>query len=429
MKASAIIAEYNPLHNGHQYQINKVKKASGDQPLIIIMSGNFVQRGEPAILDKWTRAEMAIHAGADLVIELPFYFASGSASYFAEGAVSLLEKIGLVENLYFGAEHSEINDFRKIVSILSDEPSEWQELLHKYLDQGYSFPEARSLSLVEYIKSYDNDTSSDLLSSLMSKPNNILCIEYLLALEKIKSKIKPFIIQRTERNYQDNSKIKISSATYLRQLINDGENNLSSIEQFMPQNAAYQLIKAYHRSFRLITKDDFSQLLLFKLRNYNLIELEKIADMKEGLHNRLRKNAAKTGSWSQLLYECKTSRYTATRIQRIFLYVLLDITTQEQKQIITQGPAYIRILGFSDTGRSLINDIEEVTQLPILNKLSPTIIKKVFNEPDAISQILTDIKATDLYTCVYSDPEKRKAGQDFVRQPFYLSNDLNPDSF
>jgi predicted nucleotidyltransferase len=219
MKTIGIVAEYNPFHNGHLYQLQASRGQTGADCAVVVMSGNYTQRGEPAIVDKWARAEMALHSGADLVIELPVAYAMGSAEYFAYGAVKLLDSLNAVNMICFGSEAGSIEKLSAAAAILADEPESYKSYLKDYLSKGLSFPAARQKAISSYCK---NTYGKDDLSSLLKSPNNILGIEYLKALRRLKSNIVPMTIERVGNEYnQAELTGKMSSATSIRKTIRE----------------------------------------------------------------------------------------------------------------------------------------------------------------------------------------------------------------
>ena len=219
MKTIGIVAEYNPFHNGHLYQLQASRQQAGAECAVVVMSGNYTQRGEPAIVDKWARAEMALHSGADLVIELPVAYAMGSAEYFAYGAVKLLDSLGAIDMICFGSEAGSIDNLSAAARILADEPENYRSYLKEFLSEGISFPAARQKAISLYAKSI---YGKDHLSSLLKSPNNILGIEYLKALLRLKSNIIPMTIERIGSNYNSAELSgNMSSATSIRKILND----------------------------------------------------------------------------------------------------------------------------------------------------------------------------------------------------------------
>ena len=272
MKIVGLIAEYNPFHNGHQYHIEKAKEITGADAVIVVMSGNFVQRGAPAIMPKHLRAEMALSTGASLVIELPVCYATGTAEQFAYGAVSILNSLGSVDAICFGSECGDIHLLNDLTEILCKESNEYKESLQKYLRSGLSFPLARQKAIEEV---YPSQGFSDILE----QPNNILGIEYLKALYRLNSKIKPYTIQRISSQYHDVELQKeFSSATALRQTISNGD--FTNLVGQVPSDCM-TLLEAHYKTRYPIFTNDFSLLLKYRLLNESKLSLTHYADVSE----------------------------------------------------------------------------------------------------------------------------------------------------
>ena len=256
-----IIAEYNPFHNGHLYQLNSSKSITNSDYSIAIISGNFTQRGDVAIVDKWTRAQMALENGIDLVIELPTVYAISSAENFASGAVKILDSLGIVNFLSFGSECNDISILSQVTDVLVDEPPEYKTLLSHELDKGVSFPKARERALMMYL----NDVRR--FASVLSSPNNILGIEYLKALKRQKSPMQPITIQRKDSKYNDDTiptDSQFASATALRKLCATHHSDI--LQRFMPE-ASYNLLSSAMENGNIVKSlSDFDKLIIYTLR-------------------------------------------------------------------------------------------------------------------------------------------------------------------
>ena len=277
MKIVGLIAEYNPFHNGHQYHIEKARKITGADAVIVVMSGDFVQRGTPAIMPKHLRTEAALKGGASVVIELPVCYATGSAEYFAYGAVSILEKLGCVDAICFGSECGSIEVLQDLAKIIHNEPKQYKESLNLYLRQGDSFPLARQKAMKDFLK-------SNVANSILGEPNNILGIEYLKALYRLDSNIKPYTIQRVGSHYHDDYlQNTFSSASAIRKAMKLDKLDL---KKQIPESCALLLEEAYGHRYPIYT-NDFSLLLKYKLLNENKESLIEYADVSEELANRI----------------------------------------------------------------------------------------------------------------------------------------------
>lgn len=394
MKVVGLITEYNPFHNGHQYHIEMAKQITGAEIVIVVMSGNFVQRGTPAIMSKYLRAESALRAGASLVIELPTYYASGSAEYFALGAVSLLEKLGCVDFLCFGSECGEITVLTQLAQIFLHEPEEYRNALRSYLKLGCSFPLARQ-------KACENYTKNTEISNMLSHPNNVLGIEYLKALNKLHSSIQPFTVRRVESRYHDTELCRnFSSASSIRRILSDRPEDLHTLlASQLPEFCLQQLDKEYGIHYPVNT-DDFSLLLKYKLLKETKASLTEYADMSQELACRIYNCRNRFLSFGQFCELLKTKELTYARISRVLLHMILDIKKQPVSLACTSGfHSYVRILGFRKDAAVILHILKEHASIPLITKLS-----KEYSLPDWGKQMLaTDISAADLYESVITD--------------------------
>jgi len=393
MKTVGLITEYNPFHNGHLYHLNESKKITECDYSIAIMSGNFVQRGEPAIVDKWTRAKMAVDSGVDLVIELPFIYASQSAELFAYGAVNTLDKLGIVNSLCFGSEIGNIDILKSISSVLVKEPDLYRSYLKNSLDNGNSFPKAREYALVEYFKTSNfNDWHS--IKNILTNPNNILAIEYLKAIQLLNSNIIPFTISRLTSNYHDkNLSGEISSATAIRkELFNN--TNIESLSYAIP-NSTYLYIKEYLESGKQFNSlNNFSQIITYLIRELGENKLKSIMDIEGGLERRFMRCSEKYFSIDNLIECISTKRYTNSRLKRILIHLLVGLDQETFKQLHKFGPQYIRVLATNEKGLYLLKEIKKKNTIEIVTKFADY---KKFKNPILNRMIELDRKATDIY--------------------------------
>lgn len=373
-----IIAEYNPFHNGHIMHIEQSKKITKSNHCIVAMSGNFVQRGEPAICNKQIRTKAALLNGADLVIEIPVIYATASADIFAYGSVNLLDKTGIVDFLCFGSEEGNINTMLNVSETLSSETNNFKEELKKELKKGISYPSARLKALSTIFK-------KDL--SFLSKPNNILAIEYLKTLKTLKSNIKPYTIKR---EYADFNSTEISgniaSATAIRNAIM--HNDFSAIKNCTPSNTYEILIesvKSYSPSI-----NDYSKILHYIIRTQSKQYLSSISDITEGIENRILKNA-EIPIITDLLNAVKTKRYTYTKLQRSILHIILDI---KKSDLNLYNFPYIRILGFRKESSNILNELVKKSKIPLITNIKNA--EKIIDE-NGMYILEKEIKSTDLY--------------------------------
>jgi predicted nucleotidyltransferase len=364
MKTVGIIVEYNPLHNGHAYHLQEAKWQTGADAAVAIMSGHFLQRGEPAIVNKWARTEMALRAGADLVLELPFVFAARNAELFAYGAVATLHATGVVDTLCFGSESGTIDWMVKLARCLTEEPESFKDKIRQSLDTGISYPKAYGIAVNEFAA-----THAGLSSSVnVSEPNNILGLQYCVALERLKSPIEPATIQRTKAGYHQShiTDSRIASATALRKLIFDED--LMAIKPYVPLGT-YEILQREAAEGRFpVSWDLFFPYLQSMIIACPPEELQLILEMGEGLENRIAKTMPHASDFHNLMELLKTKRYTWNRLQRVLLYTLFRLTRDKIAQA-GSDPAYIRVLGFTDKGRSLLRKMKEKSSLPVITRI------------------------------------------------------------
>ena len=388
MSTIGIIAEFNPFHNGHSHLIAECKKITGADNCIVIMSGDFVQRGTPALTDKFTRARMALSCGADLVLELPVYYSTGSAEYFAGGAVSILDKLGVVDYLCFGSELGDISLMDAVADILCTEPPIYKETLAKELKKGSSFAAAREKALTETIKTSKEDAYPGLkktgaglkaIKSAVSSPNNILAIEYLRALKKIRSKIKPVTIIREGSDYNSTELTSMPSALSIRNVIgsaplshgrlspSSGKKVMSQLKAYIPGDALRIL---FSEESRLSVSDDVSLLLKYKLLQQGAYGYEEYLDVTEDISNKILRNLESFTGFDDFCMKIKSKDITYSRISRCLLHILLDIRKDNMKQYVEDSyTGYVRILGQKASAKKLLSELQDNCSLPVLNRL------------------------------------------------------------
>lgn len=364
MKVNGIIAEYNPFHNGHLYQLNTAQKQTAADYTIIVMSGNFMQRGTPALLDKFARTQMALLCGADLVLELPAYYAVSSAEYFAMGAVTLLDKLGVVDTLCFGSECGDIGLLKKIAMPLATEPEEYIELLRRNLKEGFSFPTARTNALLQYDASLADDKDA------FSSPNNILGIEYCKALLRRGSSIKPVTVKRSGAEYHDTAlAASTSSATAIRQAITEGA-DFSCLKKHIPK-AAFTVLEDSLSKCNPVFANDYSSLLHYKLLQEQADGYERFLDVTPTLSDRIKNNLYEFKNFESFCDLLKRKDITHTRISRCLLHILLNIKTETMEHYLAMDyTPYARILGFRRNSAPLLSAIKANSSIPLITKLA-----------------------------------------------------------
>ncbi len=352
MSTAAIICEYNPFHNGHKFHIEETKRLTGADSVIAIMSGNFVQRGECAIYDKKLRAKAAISGGADLVLELPAIYSCASAEFFALDAVRILNALGIVDTLSFGAEADDISSIMSVAKLLAYESTAFSDSLKRNLQNGLSYPAAREAAVEEIL---GTETAK-----ILSSPNNILAAEYCKALVKEQSSISPFAVLRkgaAHDTYQTDG--AIASASYIRSIIY--EQGFNKAKAFMPDFAAELFDVAPIYSVKTMEKAIIAHLVKMPLD-----DIKDIADVAEGLENRIKAAAATSASLDELVDKIKTKRYTHSRIRRIILSAYLGISGDLRGSI----PPYIKILDHNEKGQKLIAAAKKTSTLPLVRNTS-----------------------------------------------------------
>ncbi len=399
-KILGIVAEYNPFHNGHLYHIQESKKQTGANVVVAVISGNFTQRGDTSIINKWEKAKMALKSGVDLVIELPTVYNLSSAENFAEGAIKILNSVG-VDFVSFGTEAENINDIEKISELLCQEPKEYQEKLKLELGKGISYPLARQNAIINFFEK-DNEVK---IKEIVNGSNNILAIEYIKALKKLKSKIIPIGIQRKHTSYNSKDIIgQYVSATGIRQLLK--EKRIDDISKVVP-SSTFEILKENIENGSIITDlNEFSKEIFYKLRTMDIKEIANIPEVSEGLENLIKESAQKTNNLEELIRLIKSKRYTQTKIQRILMYAILGITKSDIEMSKNINP-YIRVLGLNENGKKL---------LPKINANVITSVKKFENDntnKNYEKMLEIDKRATDVYTLGYKG--KSQANLDYTQ--------------
>ncbi|QDR80415.1 nucleotidyltransferase [Sporomusa termitida] len=415
--AVGLIVEYNPFHNGHLWHLTEAKRIAGAEFAIAIMSGNFLQRGEPAIVDKWSRAAMAVTAGVDLVIELPTVFAVRSAQYFATGGIQLLSRLGMVSHICFGAESADLAALTAAARALS--ASTTGSTIRQKMKTGRTYAASLALTLAE---------TTGIDPGVIHSPNNILAIEYLRAIFTCAPQLIPLVIERCAANYHDTVITStIASATAIRAAI--AQNSLllpdSSAWQSLPAATAAQINALIATGRAPVTFDAFSNIVLAKLRTMQLNELAALPDVTEGLHNKISDSARKASTLQELLSFIKSKRYPLTRLQRMMIHALLGTTKTTLAGFDQAGPLYARILAFNQNGRRLLRVIDRYSTVPVITKTARFLTSKQQqnNELTRLQDMLAyDIKATDIYVLGQPNCQWRAGGQDYQTSPHYLAN-------
>lgn len=391
-KVLGIIAEYNPFHNGHLHHLQNSLKLTNADYTIAIITGNFTQRGSTSLIDKWSKAEIALKNGIDLVIELPLLYSISSAENFAEGAIKILSSLNVVDYLSFGAETDDIVTLNVIADTLYREPKEYKNILSHELSKGLSYPKARENALLMYLQDIRR------FANVLSTPNNILGIEYLKALKKFKSPIMPVAIKRFDVGYNDTTYTEnIASATAIRNIVKN--NSLDILKKVVPENSFSTILENIKIGHVLPDLSTFEKQIIYNLRSMSIEEIANLPDVSEGLEYAIKNAANSCNSIVEFLSIIKSKRYTSTRLQRILLYSLLNITKKDM-QISRKTVPYIRVLGFNERGRYIISEVAR--QNPKLEIV--TSVKKYLdscNNRNLQLMLSKDIWSTNVYTIGY----------------------------
>lgn len=420
MNLLGLIVEYNPFHNGHKYHLEKSKEITNATHTVAIMSGSFLQRGEPALFDKYTRAEMAVKNGVDLVIELPTLYACQSAEIFSHGAVATLNSLNCVNSLCFGSEEGNIDILQTISEILVKEPSDFKTTLKNFLDEGIVFPVARSKALYEYIKNnHLLELGEDELQQVLNSSNNILGIEYIKSLIKLNSSIKPYTITRIASKYNSTDiESNICSATAIRNSLKDNT-DLKLIENVVPLHTFNEINHKINTNFNPVFDYMFYDLLSSTIIR-DVDNLTKYFEVNEGIENKIYSNVFTSKNLEELINSTKSKRYTMTKIKRTLNNILLGINRDDVIKVkdLDRVP-YIRILAFNNKGREIIKKIKTSSDIEIITKFS-----KISHVDDPIFDTLIkyDLKSSNMYNLIYYKNNRNllKGPMDYYLSPKYL---------
>ena len=401
MNITGLITEYNPFHLGHLYHLHNAKKDTNCDGVICIMSGNFMQRGIPAIIDKWERANIAVANGVDLVIELPLVYSISSAEGFAHGACSILNSTGVVNSIYFGSEHGDIEDLKTISKTLINEPYEFKEKLKLNLSEGNPFHTARKVALEE---SLPNIPCSEIVGS----SNNILAIEYIKSLLRLNSHIAPYTLKRHGANYNDSELNNIfSSATAIRNVLKNNT-NLNDIKSTVPEATFLSLKYLKENNYNFVFTDDMFRYIKYKILTSG-DSLNKIYDVKEGLDNKIIKEIVNSNTIDELILSIKSKRYTYTRINRILTSFFLGLEKYNIDKLVHGVPNYIRPLAFNETGSKILKEIKRNENIDIITKVP----KKINNE-----YLEIDLLGTKAYSILNSSISPY---EDYLKSPKFFN--------
>jgi len=372
MDVCAVIAEYNPFHLGHVKHLSYIKKVLGAKKIVVVMSGNFTQRGEPAVLDKFTRARHAILSGADMVVELPTVFATANAEVFAKGAIKVIESLGICDGICFGVESGTKEEYIKLATALNDESKEFKKVLKEKLDSGISLAKAKFLAVKQ--------TGTEFSESLVSSPNNILGIEYVRTMLSVGSKMEIYPMIRTGNHNDKTLKKGITSASSIREILKTGK--IKKLKKNLP-DFTYRDLQEYPFGF--------DKLIMSAVALTPHEEMEKILDCTEGLENRIKALAKDNPTLSSLVQKVATKRYTETRINRILISTLLGIKESLVKDSL-KDDLYIKVLAVNGQDKDLLSSVCEKASAPVLTRKSDFIsLKKTAEKCFKIDALAVDI--------------------------------------
>jgi predicted nucleotidyltransferase len=411
MSTVGVIVEYNPLHNGHLYHLQQSKKITGAENVIAVMSGHFLQRGEPALADKWARAEMALHAGCDLVLELPVAYSAQPAQWFAFGAVKILDASGVVDSICFGSESGDLESLELMASLLADEPQEFVDLLATQLKEGLPYPSAFTAAAKAYLQSkglYE-------LAFSLEQPNDTLGLHYLIALRKIMSTIVPYTLRREKSDYSqsDITDIRIASATALRKVLLQESGSLEQLAPYVPTSTLEILQREINAGRAPIHWEHFARPLFHELFRQEEIRIADYSEVSEGLEHRIKNVLMELPELTvaALLNALKTKRYTRTKLQRMLLRILLghhkEMLTAEK---LATGVEYIRVLGFNERGQRLLHEMHKKASVPVITSAAR----------GNWSYLALDARAAAVYSLVFKDTDSSAALRDYTKPPIRI---------
>ena len=412
MKVTGIIAEYDPFHNGHSYHIKKSREMTGADAIVVVMSGHFTQRGMPAFFSRDARVRMAVDGGADLVIELPYIYACNSSHEFARGAAGILNGIGCVDALVFGAETDDMDTLGKAARAAAGTDDRSSAYIKEEMKNGVSYPEALTRSVE---KIYGAQTAA-----VLREPNNLLGIEYMKALRELGSGIKPFIVVRRsaahgeslEMLHERKQEQRIASGTAVRKAVYAG--GARAAEMLVP-DTSFSIISGYERSsgfsfteYRDKIKKNMFELLKYKIITSDESELAEVYGVAEGLENRLKSCISGTEDIDGLIDSVKSKRYTRARISRTLMHLLINLRTTDFETLRETYCA--RVLGFSPTGGKLLRLMSESSAIPVFSNLS----RLDKRSPEAARVLKYDMRASDVYALLYGSGDAPGRERRFV---------------
>ncbi|MDD7793757.1 nucleotidyltransferase [Clostridium sp. 'White wine YQ'] len=410
MKIAGIITEYNPFHLGHKLHLEKTKKLTNCDAVVCLMSGHFVQRGAPAIIDKWTRTQMALDNGVDLILELPTVYAVSSAEFFASGAVSILNSLNVIDSIAFGSECGDINLLKQISSILSNESSEFKEAIKKFLNKGYPVAVSRSKAILEIMQNSNLSYDEEYLKKQLNSSNNILGIEYVKALLRLKSNIIPYTLKREGALYNDRElNNDFSSASSIRNYLK-ATNDVGDLKSHLPKETYDILSKLSSENYDFAFEEKMFSYIKYKILT-DPKSLSLIPDASEGLDNKIIKELQNSKNLDELILNCKSKRYTYTRISRILTQFFIGLEKYPIKELRKKQPSAVRILGLNKKGAEILKLIKKESSIEFINKP-----KKPFNDIYTL-----DIQASKAYSLLCNNI---KTDNEFKQSPLIKMDEV-----
>lgn len=399
MKAVGIVVEYNPFHNGHAYHVKQAKLETNAEIVVAVMSGQFLQRGEPAIVDKWSRTKMCLQNGVDIVIELPYVYSTAQATDFARGAITLLDAMKC-DYFAFGSEEGRIEPFIQTFDNIHAYKPLYEQEIQAAVQKGLSYPMALQQAYLAVAE------KADLEMVDLSLPNNILGYHYVEAQKKLQLNIQPFTIQRLQAGYHDdiNYSREIASATGIRKAIKE---NLP-IDQFMPTSALHELQQWHDSHGDFSSWHTYWPLLKFAILRHTASQLTSYPDVKEGLEFALLKHAKTSESFDEFMLKLKSKRYTWTRLQRMLTHIFTGVTKDQLQSF--QSPSYIRLLGISEQGQRYISSHKKNINLPLISRVAAS------DDP----MLALDLHASTMYQLGLNLFSNKKIDEDYKTPPIRI---------
>ena len=409
MSICAVICEFNPFHNGHKYLLEKAKEISGCDFIMCIMGGNFTQRGEPAVVDKQTRAKMALENGADIVVQMPTYFNSTNAEIFALAGVKIASSFKDVTHLCFGSESGDITTIKELATLLATEPPVFKEQIRKNLNSGYSLGVSKMRAIPEVINNKKVIfTNPDAAKTLLNQPNNILAVEYVQTLIKQKSHITPITIKLVKHGSNEVN-YAISNATSIRKSIYESK-RIYNIHKFLPP-LAYDALAETLSKCSVPNLKTFGALALYKMSTSNIYSLQQNYDVTEGIENRLIQLARENNDYDTFIELCSSKRFSVSRIKRIILNCMLDIRAEFVQQLYTTDfLPYVKVLAVKDKN-AILSSIKECKSIVIMRKQDVILAKK-----DEYAKVLmyTEDRANALFSLLLDISKEQKQSFNIV---------------